>query len=80
MRRVAIIFTGISVVVLIIGIIDWATNYNWAQGDQNPFFNNQNILLNDGKTIVIAAGLLLIVSAIMWIMALRKEHADQHES
>ncbi len=79
MKRVAKISTAISVVLLIIGIVDWATNYNWAQGDQNPLFNNQHVLLNDGQTIVIVSGLLLVASALGWIMAARKEHGDQHD-
>jgi hypothetical protein len=80
MKRVAKISTGVSVVLLIIGIIDWATNYNWAQGDQNPLFNNQNVLLNDGQTIVIVSGLLLVLSAGMWILAARREHGDQRDT
>ena len=80
MKRVAIIFTVVSVVVLIIGIVDWATNYNWAQGDQNALTGNPNILLNDGQTIVIVSGLLLLLSVSMWIMASRREHGDQHDS
>ena len=80
MKRLAIIMTITSLVVLAIGIIDWATNYNWAQGDQNALAGNQNILLNDGMTLMIAAGFLLIGSAIMWILALRQGHGDQRES
>ena len=70
----------ISVVLMIIGIVDWATNYNWAQGDQNAFTGNPNILLNDGMTVIIAAGLLLIGSGLMWILALRKGRGDQRDS
>jgi hypothetical protein len=80
MKRLAIITTVISLVLLIIGLIDWATNYNWAQGDQNALFGNQSILLNDGMTVIIAAGFLLIGSAIMWLLAMRKGHSDQRGS
>ena len=80
MKRLAVIFTVISVVLMIIGIVDWATNYNWAQGDQNAFTGNPNILLNDGMTVIIAAGLLLIGSGLMWILALRKGRGDQRDS
>ncbi len=80
MKRAAIIFTVISVVLMIIGIVDWATNYNWAQGDQNAFTGNPNILLNDGMTVIIAAGFLLIGSGLMWILALRKGRGDQRDS
>jgi hypothetical protein len=80
MKRLAIICTVISAVVMIVGIVDWATNYNWAQGDQNAFTGNPNILLNDGMTVIIAAGFLLIGSGLMWILALRKERGDQRDS
>jgi hypothetical protein len=78
-RRIAWTFSIASVVVLIIGLIDYLTKYNWAQGDQNAFFGNQNILLNDGATILIAGGLLSIGSIFMWIVALRREHGDQQQ-
>lgn len=72
MKRIAIIFSIISVILLVYGLIDYLTNYNWAQGDQDPLFGNQNVLLNDGATVLIAGGLLTVGSVIMWILALRK--------
>lgn len=80
MRRIAWTFSIASVVVLIIGLIDYLTKYNWAQGDQNAFFGNQNVLLNDGATILIAGGFLSIGSILMWILALRREHGDQQQA
>ncbi len=80
MRRAAWIFSVISAVLLIYGLIDYLTKYNWAQGDQNPLFGNQNVLLNDGATVLIAGGLLAIGSVLMWILALRKEHGDQQQA
>jgi hypothetical protein len=77
MRRMAAVFSVISVVLLGYGLIDFLTNYNWAQGDQNPLFGKQTILLNDGATVLIAAGFLSVGSIIMWIVALRKGHGDQ---
>jgi len=79
MRRIAWIFSVISVLLLTYGLIDYLTKYNWAQGDQNAFFGNQNVLLNDGATILIAGGFLSIGSILMWILALRKEHGDQQQ-
>jgi hypothetical protein len=81
MRRMAWIFSVISVILLIYGLIDYLTNYNWAQGDQDPLFGNQNILLNDGATVLIAGGFLTVGSIIMWVVALRqrKEHGDQQQ-
>jgi hypothetical protein len=77
MRRIAWVFSVISVVLLVYGLIDYLTNYNWAQGDQDPLFGNQNVLLNDGATVLIAAGFLSVGSIIMWIAALRNGHGDQ---
>jgi hypothetical protein len=77
MRRIAWIFSVISIILLVYGLIDFLTNYNWAQGDQDPLFGNQNVLLNDGATVLIAAGFLSVGSIIMWIVALRKGHGDQ---
>jgi hypothetical protein len=76
MRRIATIFSVISGILLIYGLIDYFTNYNWAQGDQNTLFGNQNVLLNDGATVLIAAGLLVVGSIIMWIVAIRKGNSD----
>jgi hypothetical protein len=79
MRRLAWTFSIISAIILIYGLIDYLTNYNWAQGDQDPLFGNQNILLNDGATVLIAGGLLAAGSIIMWIVALRRRNSDQQQ-
>jgi CHASE3 domain sensor protein len=76
MKRIAVVFSIISVIVLVYGLIDYLTNYNWAQGDQDPLFGNQNVLLNDGATVLIAGGFLTVGSVIMWILALRKGDGD----
>jgi hypothetical protein len=79
MRRVAWVLSVTTGVVLIVGLIDYATNYNWAQGDQNPFQGNPNVLLNDGATVLISGGLLAVASVLMWVLALRREHSDQRQ-
>jgi hypothetical protein len=79
MKRLAKICTVISGVILILGLIDYLTNYNWSN-DQNPLFGNQRILLNDGATVLIAGGFLTLGSVIMWIMAVRKDSGDQQQS
>jgi hypothetical protein len=79
MRRLAWIFSVISAVLLVYGLIDYITKYNWAQGDQNAFFGNQNILLNDGATVLVAGGFLALGSILMWVVALRREHGDQQQ-
>ena len=79
MRRLAIITSVISGLLLVLGLIDYVTNYNWSN-DQDPLFGNPRILLNDGATVLIAGGFLTIGSVVMWIMALRKGQGDQRES
>jgi hypothetical protein len=70
--------TGIvSAVVLVLGLVESLTNYQWAQGDQDPLFGDPRILLNDGMTTLIAGGFLLIGSVIMWMLARRKADRDQ---
>lgn len=76
MKRMAIISTVASGLLLVLGLIDYLTNYNWAN-DQNPLAGNQNVLLNDGATVLIAGGCLVIISAIMWLLALRGGQSDQ---
>ena len=78
MKRIAVITSIIAGVVLILGLIEWLTNYQWAQGDQDPLFGNPRILLNDGKTAVIAGGFLLIGAIVMWFVARRRDEGDQH--
>jgi hypothetical protein len=80
MRRIAWVFSLTTVIVLMIGLIDYVTNYNWAQGDQNPFQGNPSVLLNDGATVLISGGFLAVGSALMWIIALRKGHSNQRQS
>jgi hypothetical protein len=70
----------IAGVLLVFGIVEAVTNYQWTQGDQDPLFGDPRILLNDGTTVLIAAGFLIIGSAIMWVLALRKGHGDQRRS
>ena len=77
MRRVAIIFTVISGLLLILGLADSLANYN-----PNPgiIFGNPNVGVSAGVTVLIGGGVLILVSAVMWIMALRKGQSDQRES
>ena len=73
MRRIAAVTSVIAGVLLVLGLVEWLTNYQWAQGDQDPLFGDPRILLNDGATTLIAAGLLMIGSVIMWVIATRKD-------
>jgi hypothetical protein len=80
MRRMAVITSVISGVLLILGVVESLTNFQWAQGDQDPLFGNPHVLLNDGTTVLIAAGFLIIGSAVMWILALRKGQDNHRHS
>jgi len=77
MKRLAMVTGIVSAVVLVLGLVESLTNYQWAQGDQDPLFGDPRILLNDGMTTLIAGGFLLIGSVIMWMLARRKADRDQ---
>jgi len=76
MKRLAIVTTIITGVLLILGLADWLTNYNWSN-DQDPLFGNPHILLNDGATVLVAVGLLAVVTALLWTLVLRKDRDHQ---
>jgi len=79
MKRMAIIFSVLAIGTLVLGLVENLTNFRWAAGDQNTFFGNPRVVLNDGKVALILTGFLVIASAVMWFMALRKGHSDQRE-
>ena len=78
MRRLAWTLSITTGIILVLGLIDFLTNYNWAN-DQDPFQGNPNILLNDGATVLIAGGFLTIGCVLVWIVTLRRERNDQRE-
>ena len=65
-------FTVLSGALIILGVVESLTNYKWSAGDQNAIFGNPRLLANDGVTVLIAGGVLAMVSATMWVLALRK--------
>jgi hypothetical protein len=71
MKRLAIASTIVTVLLLALGLADWLSNYNWSN-DQDPLFGNPRILLNDGATVLVATGLLAVVTVLLWTLALRK--------
>lgn len=79
MKRLAIILSVVSGVVLVIGVVEALTNYKWSAGDQNAFFGNPRLLLNDGTTALIVGGILVLVSAIVWVAANRKGQSNQRQ-
>jgi hypothetical protein len=79
MKRLAIILSVVAGVVLVIGLVEALTNYKWSAGDQNAFFGNPRLLLNDGTTALIVGGILVLVSAIVWVAANRKGQSNQRQ-
>lgn len=79
MKRMAALVSVLACAVLILGVVEDLTNFRWAAGDQNTFFGNPRLLLNDGKVVLILSGLLVLASAAMWYVALRKGQSDQRE-
>ena len=79
MKRFAVILGVVAVAVLVIGLIEDITNYKWAAGDQNAFFGDPKLLMNDGTTALIVGGVLLIVAAVVWAAAGRKGQSDQRQ-
>ncbi len=80
MRRIAFILTAVSGAVLVLGLVEALTNYKWSAGDQNALFGNPRLLTNDGTTVLIVGGILLLVSAALWVAATRKGKSDQQRS
>jgi hypothetical protein len=79
MKRMAIISSVLAIGMLILGLVENLTNFRWAAGDQNTFFGNPRLVLNDGKVVLILTGFLVVFSAVMWFMAFRKGHSDQRQ-
>jgi hypothetical protein len=73
MKYLAIFFSALAVGMLILGVVEDATNFRWAD-DQNTFFGNPNWVMNDGKTVLILAGILVLTSAALWLYwAMRRD-------
>jgi len=69
-KRVAIVFGVLGVLVLIDGLYMVSANYH--PGDANTFFGNQTWNLSDGEVTLISAGFLILAAAIMWVIAVRR--------
>ena len=74
MRRAAIIFSVISGILLILGLVDYLTNFNTSPG---VIFGNPKAVVSEGATLLIADGFLILATALMWILARRKGQGDQ---
>ncbi len=70
MKRVALVFGVIALLLLGDGLYMQVTNYQ--PGDQNPIFGNPKYIVSDGTTVLVAGGLMLAVSLVMWLAGRRR--------
>lgn len=71
MKRVAIIFAVVAVLLFADGLYMVLANYH--PGDANTFFGNQTWNISDGEATIISAGFLALAAVIMWLLAARRE-------
>jgi membrane protein implicated in regulation of membrane protease activity len=72
-KRVAIVFGVVALLLLIDGLYMVLANYH--PGDANTFFGNQTWNLSDGEVTLISAGFLFLATAIMWVIAVRRDRS-----
>lgn len=73
MKRLAAVCAVLAGLLVALGLAEWATNFDWASGDQNPLFGDQHLLVNDGVIVVISGGALALVAGAAWLAAWRGE-------
>jgi hypothetical protein len=69
-KRVAIVFGVVAVLLLADGLYLVLSNYH--PQDANTFFGNQTWNLSDGEVVLISAGFLFLATAVMWGIAIRR--------
>jgi len=72
MKRVTIIFGILAVLLLADGAYLQLTS-NEVGGDQGSLFGNPSLAVSAGTTVLIAGGLLLAVTLVMWLVAVTRE-------
>jgi len=77
MKRAAWILTVLSVLLLANGL--WMELSHYHPGDQNTFTGNPNLILSDGQVVLISAGVLIVVTVVMWVLVLRRETLARQE-
>ena len=77
MKRAAWIFTVLSVLLLADGL--WMQLSHYQPGDQNTFTGNPSLILSDGQVVLISAGFLIVATAVMWVLLLRREALARQE-
>ena len=70
MKRAAIIFAVLAVLLFVDGLYMILANYH--PGDANTFFGNQTWNISDGEVTIISSGFLALAAVIMWVFAGRR--------
>jgi hypothetical protein len=76
MKRVALVFGAVSLLLFADGIYLLAT-HNEVGGDTGVLFGNPNKFLSAGTIVVISALLVGVASVIMWLVAVRREDKER---
>jgi hypothetical protein len=76
MKRVALVFGVVSLLLFADGIYLLAT-HNEVGGDTGTLFGNPNNFLSAGTIVVISALLVGVASVIMWLVAVRREDKER---
>jgi hypothetical protein len=71
MKRAAIIFGVLAVLLFIDGLYMVLANYH--PGDANTFFGNQTWNMSDGEVTIISSGFLALAAVIMFVIAFRRQ-------
>jgi hypothetical protein len=71
MKRIAVVFAVVAVLLLIDGSYLQLTN-NQVGGDTGVLFGNANFVLSAGTVVLISGGFVLLGAAIMWAVAIRR--------
>jgi hypothetical protein len=72
LKRAAIVFTIVSLLLFADGSYLQVTK-NDVGGDTGTLFGNPNLALSAGTVVLISAGMLLVASLIMWVVAVRRD-------
>jgi len=70
MKRAAIIFAVVAVLLFADGLYMVLANYHPA--DANTFFGNQTWNISDGEVTIISSGFVALAAVIMWVFAARR--------
>jgi hypothetical protein len=70
MKRAAIIFSAVTVLLFADGL--WMVLANYHPGDANTFFGNQTWNISDGEVTLISAGFICLATLIMWGLVRRR--------